>query len=162
MRTLALKTLIGIPVVGMIVLMIVQLPKLWTMVDGRLDLLGLAFMQGGLPLLPYGFFAMALWFAADLIARVRPDAPLEPVLCKGLYRAGAGLVLGGLALGLKVTPWVWQEVYNNTGPQRGIANDILLTLTFVALGLILIGVGQRLRALQAAREALSAELEQYV
>ncbi|MFT3997591.1 MAG: hypothetical protein QM667_09305 [Asticcacaulis sp.] len=162
MKALILKIMIGLPVVTMILLMVVQLPKLWAHTGHRPDIFGLALMQGGLPLLPYGFFAIALWFAADMIARVRPDAPLEPVLCKGLRRSGAGLVLGGLAIGLNVTPWVWREVYNNTSRQPGVANDVLLTLTFVALGLILIGVAQRLRTLQDRRETLSAELEQYV
>ncbi len=162
MKALILKIMIGLPMGIMVLLMVIQLPKLWAHTSHRPDIFGLALLQGGLPLLPYGFFAIALWFAADMIARVRPHTPLEPVLSRGLRRSGAGLVLGGLAIGLNVTPWVWGEVYNNTGRQPGVANDVLLTLIFVALGLILLGLSQRIRMLQAAREALSAELEQYV
>ncbi|MDC7695445.1 hypothetical protein [Asticcacaulis currens] len=162
MKALFLKIMIGLPMGIMALLMIVQSPKLWAHTGHRPDVFGLALLQGGLPLLPYGFFAIALWFAADTIARFRPHTPREPVLCKGLGRSGAGLMLGGLAIGLNATPWVWGEVYNNTGRQPGVTNDVLLTLTFVALGLILLGLSQRIRALQTAREALSAELEQYV
>lgn len=162
MKALILRTMIGLPTGIMVLLVAVQLPKLWANTSHRLDIFGLALLQGGLPLLPYGFLAIALWFAADMITRVRPDTPLEPVLSKGLRRSGAGLILGGLAVGLNVTPWVWGEVYNNTGRQPGVANDVLLTLIFVGLGLILLSLSQRIRTLQVAREALSAELEQYV
>ncbi|ESQ81332.1 hypothetical protein [Asticcacaulis sp. YBE204] len=163
LMSVSLKWLVGLPVAGIALLTLVQLPKLWTLVGQRPDIFGLAVLQGGLPLLPYVFFAAALWFAADMIGRVRPDMPLEPVLIRGLRRAGTGLILGGMALGLKVSPWVWTEIYNNTGPQPpGTANYVLFALVAGLMGAVLIAVAGRIRHLQTARSALQSELEQYV
>jgi hypothetical protein len=157
------KLVVGLPVAFMALITVVQLPKVWAMSGGNLNIIALAVLQGGLPLLPFVLFALAIWCAADMISRVKPDIALEPLLIRGLGRCGLWLILGSAALLAGLSDWAWHTVYDNVGPQPlGRANDYLLAAVLMLIGVLLIIAARRIEPLYSQRRALQSELSQFV
>lgn len=158
-----LKLMVGVPLLAFIIATVVQLPKVWALTSGDPYRLGLAVLQGGLPVLPFVFYALAIWFGADMMARVKPGTVLEPILIKGLKRSGLCLGLGALALYLESSLWAWQTVYGNEAPPKpGSSADFLQTTTTLWIGLILYVLAERIRLIQIKRESLIDELSTFV
>ncbi|MDC7676290.1 hypothetical protein [Asticcacaulis machinosus] len=158
-----LKLIVGVPLALYAIVTAVQLPKLWRLLEGDPYRLGLAALQGGLPVLPFVFYALAIWFGADMIARVRPDTVLEPLLIKGLKRSGLCLGAGSIALYVESSLWAWQTIYGNDTPlPQGHSIDFFHATTTLFIGLILYGLAQRIRLMQVKRETLAIELSNFV
>lgn len=158
-----LKLMVGLPLALFAIVTVVQLPKLWNLLGGDPYRLGLAVLQGGLPVLPFVFYALAIWFGADMIARVKPDTVLEPILIRGLKRSGLCLGAGSIALYVRSSLWVWQNIYGNDIPQpQGHSSDFLHATIALLIGLILYCLAERIRLMQVKREKLTSELSNFV
>ncbi len=158
-----LKLMVGLPLAIFAIATVVQLPKVWSLLGGDPYRLGLAVLQGGLPVLPFMFYALAVWFGADMIARVRLDTVLEPLLIKGLKRSGLCLGAGSFALYVESSLWAWQTIYgNDIPPPQGHSIDFFHATTTLFIGLILYGLAERIRLMQVKRETLSNELSNFV
>ncbi|WAC46821.1 hypothetical protein OVA03_08825 [Asticcacaulis sp. SL142] len=158
-----LKLMVGLPLTVFAIVIVVQLPKLWSMMEGDPYRLGFAVLQGGLPVLPFVFYALAIWFGADMIARVKPDTVLEPILIKGLKRSGLCLGAGSIALFVRSSLWIRQNIYgNDIAPRQGLSIDFFHATIALLIGLILYCLAERIRLMQVKREKLTSELSNFV
>ncbi|WKL58775.1 hypothetical protein Q1W73_07250 [Asticcacaulis sp. ZE23SCel15] len=158
-----LKLMVGLPLTVFAIATVVQLPKVWSLLGGDPYRLGLAVLQGGLPLLPFCLYAMAIWFAADMVARIIPGQPLEPILIKGLKRSGLWLGAGSIALYVRSSAWAWHTIYGNHGSQPlGTANYTLFAMVTLLVGLILYNLSAQIHYIHAQRDALKTELDSFI
>lgn len=99
------------------------------------------------------FFLFALWAAIDVLAALEKGRDFDAAMTRGMGRAGAGLMLGAWAC------WLFQPVMlhligNGFSQARGAVLDYSVqNLTLAAVGLILVLLARRGRAMRAHVEA---------
>lgn len=99
------------------------------------------------------FFLFALWAAVDVLAALEKGRDFDAAMTRSMGRAGAGLMLGAWACWL-FQPMMLHLIGNGFLQARGVSLDYSVqNLTLAAVGLILILVARRGRALRDHVEA---------